>query len=112
MQKFTVSQDDSIYEAFPDIIMLESGRLVCVFTECEHHGNQDNSRLVCKISEDRGRTWSDKYPVTERGRRDAFSIAPDFPFCPTAGSRWSATMSRTARREDGMQTFCGFQTTA
>lgn len=72
MQKFTVSRDDSIYEAFPDIIMLESGRLVCVFTECEHHGNRDNSRLVCKISEDRGRTWSDKYPVTERGRRDAF----------------------------------------
>ena len=72
MKTFIVSRDDSIYEAFPDIVMMPSGRLVCVFTECEHHGNRDNARLVCKISLDKGRTWSEKYPVTERGNKHEF----------------------------------------
>lgn len=72
MRKFTVSRDDSIYEAWPDIVLTDSGRLVCVFTECTHHGNRDLARLVYKLSDDRGRTWSDKYYLTERGTRAAF----------------------------------------
>lgn len=72
MQKFIVSRDDSIYEAFPDVAFAKDGRLVCVFTECEHHGNRNSSRLVVKISADRGRSWSEKYPVTERGTNSAF----------------------------------------
>lgn len=72
MQKFTVSRDDSIYEAWPDVVLTNSGRLVCVFSECTHHGDRNLARLVYKISDDRGRTWSDKYFLTEQGKRDAF----------------------------------------
>ncbi len=72
MQKITVSRDDSIYEAWPDIARLPSGRLVCIFSECTHHGNRDLARLVVKFSDDSGRTWSDKIYLTEKGRRDAY----------------------------------------
>lgn len=72
MQKFTVSRDDSIYEAWPDVALCPSGKLVCVFTECEHHGNRDASRLVWVTSTDRGRTWSKKRYLTEKGSAAAF----------------------------------------
>lgn len=31
-----VSRDDGIYEAFPDVALSGSGRLVCAFSECPH----------------------------------------------------------------------------
>lgn len=63
IRKFTVSRDDSIYEAFPDVARAADGRLVCVFAECTHHGNRDWTRLVVTDSTDRGRTWSPKRPL-------------------------------------------------
>ena len=57
IQKFTVSRDDSIYEAWPDVIRTESDKLICVFSECEHHLDRANARLVIRESLDRGRTW-------------------------------------------------------
>ena len=72
VQKFTVSRDDTIYEAWPDVALCRSGRLVCVFTECEHHGNRDASRLCYVISDDRGRTWSEKRYLTEKGSAAAY----------------------------------------
>ncbi|MCF7687755.1 MAG: glycoside hydrolase [Cephaloticoccus sp.] len=65
IQKFTVSRDDSIYEAFPDITLTADGRLLCVFEECTHHGNRDWTRLALTESSDRGRTWSPKRGLTE-----------------------------------------------
>ena len=72
IQKFIVSKDDSIYEAWPDMIQTDSGKLLCVFTECEAHANRDNARLVICESEDRGRTWSDKKALTEKGKSNDF----------------------------------------
>ncbi|MFO7637092.1 MAG: sialidase family protein [Clostridia bacterium] len=65
IQKFTVSRDDSIYEAFPDLVLTASGKLVCVFAECTHHGDRSFTRIVTRHSNDRGRTWGEKMPVTE-----------------------------------------------
>ena len=31
LQKFIVSKDDSIYEAWPDLVQTDSGKLICVF---------------------------------------------------------------------------------
>ena len=31
LQKFTVSRDDGIYEAWPDLVLTVGGRLICVF---------------------------------------------------------------------------------
>jgi hypothetical protein len=65
IQKFSVSRDDSIYEAFPDVTLTADGRLLCVFEECTHHGNRDWTRLALTESSDRGRTWSPKRALTE-----------------------------------------------
>lgn len=64
IQKYTVSRDDSIYEAFPDVTLTADGRLLCVFEECTHHGDRSWTRLALTESSDRGRTWSPKRALT------------------------------------------------
>ena len=65
LQFFTVSRDDSIYEAWPDVALTTSEHLVCVFAECTHHADRGYTRIMHTRSEDRGRTWSPKQPLTE-----------------------------------------------
>lgn len=66
MQKFIVSRDDSIYEAFPSLVLTRTGRLICVYTECRHHKDRDLSRIVYRTSDNRGRRWSEVHALTER----------------------------------------------
>lgn len=68
IQKHVVSRDDSIYEAWPDVTLLPSGRLLCVFAECNHHLDRNYTRIMLCHSDDRGRTWSAKRPITEPTR--------------------------------------------
>lgn len=68
IQKFTVSNDPAIYEAWPDVALTDSGKLVCVFSECTHHGNRDYTRIMLADSDDRGRSWTPKRPLTEGTR--------------------------------------------
>ena len=76
MERFVVSRDDSVYEAFPDLVQTVSGKLVCVFTECAHHLDRTGARIMITESADRGRTWSPKRPFTEKGtREDNFNCA-------------------------------------
>ena len=72
IEKFVVSRDESVYEAWPDLIKTVSGKLLCVFTECEHHICRKNSRIVITESLDRGRTWSEKRPVSEESNQEFF----------------------------------------
>lgn len=65
IQKYTISRDDDVYEAWPDVTLTPSGRLVCVFSECTHHGDRSYTRIMLTDSMDRGRTWSPKRPLTE-----------------------------------------------
>ena len=46
IQKYIVSRDDSIYEAFPDVALTPSGKLVCVFAECTHHADRSYTRFA------------------------------------------------------------------
>ena len=64
IEKFTISRDDSIYEAFPDVVLTPTGKLLCIFTECTHHRDRSNSRLMLAESRDRGRTWTPKRALT------------------------------------------------
>ena len=64
IRKFPVSRDDSVYQAWPDLVLTRNGRLVCVFSECTHHGDRSYSRISLVTSEDRGRTWTSKRPLT------------------------------------------------
>lgn len=72
MQKFIVSKDDSIYEAWPDLVQTDSEKLICVFTECDHHLERNNSRIMLTESLDHGRTWSVKKPLTEKGSQNNY----------------------------------------
>lgn len=72
MQKFIVSKDDSIYEAWPDLVQTDSGKLICVFSECEHHLDRKNARIMMCESSDRGRTWTSKKPFSEKCKSDDF----------------------------------------
>ena len=65
IQKFTVCRDDNIYHAWPDLFKTKSGKLLCSFTECEHHTKRSDSRVMMVESLDRGRTWSQKRPISE-----------------------------------------------
>ncbi len=62
---FAVSRDDAIYEAWPDVALTPAGRLVCVFAECTHHADRGYTRMMFTVSDDRGRTWAPKRPLTD-----------------------------------------------
>jgi len=70
VERFIVSRDDSIYEAFPDVALTASGRLVCVISECTHHRDRSYTRIVYTTSDDRGRSWSAKHALSEPLRGD------------------------------------------
>lgn len=72
IEKFTVSNDKTIYEAWPDLVLTNSGKLICVFTECTRHSDRQNSRLALVESCDRGRTWSEKKYLTEKCNADYY----------------------------------------
>ena len=65
IRKFPISNDPNIYEAWPDVVLSDSGKLICVFSECTHHGNRSYTRVMLTESSDRGRTWTPKHPLTE-----------------------------------------------
>lgn len=65
MQKFAVAADDKWYLAWPDLTLCPSGKLVCIFSECTHHGDRSYTRIMLSDSHDRGRSWSPPRPLTE-----------------------------------------------
>ncbi|RAV05469.1 sialidase family protein [Paenibacillus sp. YN15] len=64
LETFIVSRDDTIYEAWPDVVLTDSGKLVAVFSECTHHHDRSYTRIMLADSGDRGRTWMPKRPLT------------------------------------------------
>ena len=68
IQKFSISRDPDLYEAWPDVVLTDAGTLVCVFSECIHHTNREYTRIMLTESADRGRTWSPRRPLTEGTR--------------------------------------------
>lgn len=76
MEKHIVSKDPGVYEAWPDVVQTENGRLVCVFAECTHHEDRSGARLAICTSDDRGRTWSTKRYLTEKGTKTDYFNCP------------------------------------
>ena len=68
IRKFIVSRDDTIYEAWPDVVLLPSGKLVCVFMDCTHHADRSYTCVMVTESTDRGRTWRPKRLLSEPTR--------------------------------------------
>lgn len=76
LKKFTISRDDSVYEAWPDVVLTNSGKLICIFSECAHHADRNGARIILKKSADRGRTWSEKIYFTEKGTKENYFNCP------------------------------------
>lgn len=65
IEKFTVSRDDSVYEAFPDVVLTPTGRLICIFSEMTHHTDRSYTCVMITKSDNRGRTWTPKEGLSE-----------------------------------------------
>ena len=64
IEKHVVSRDENVYAMAPDLVLLPSGKLICVFAECTHNADRSYTRLVLTESTDRGRTWTPKRALT------------------------------------------------
>ena len=58
----TIARDDSLYEAFPDICLLPSGKLLCIYRESDAHV-AGNARIMLIESDDRGHSWVNARPL-------------------------------------------------
>lgn len=76
IQKFTVSRDDNICHGWPDLVLTKGGKLICVFSECVGHLDRSLQRLMICESSDRGRNWTEKKTLTERGDKTNFFNCP------------------------------------
>ena len=72
MEKIRISRDAEWYEAWPDVTRCPDGRLLVVFTQCVHHGDRSNSRLMLIESSDDGRSWGRKRALTSESRGKGF----------------------------------------
>jgi sialidase-1 len=63
--KYVIARDDSVYECFPDVVLLKSGRLVLVYRESDSHSASDFTRVVYRTSDNRGMTWSEKHVLSD-----------------------------------------------
>ena len=73
MEKFRISCDTRWYEAWPDVTLCPDGRVLVVFTQCVHHGDRSNTRLMLTESADDGRTWGEKRALTPESAGTQFS---------------------------------------
>ena len=46
------------YLSFPDVALTGDGELVTIYREADEHVAEERSRLLCRRSRDKGRTWS------------------------------------------------------
>ena len=63
IKKFSVSKNDNVYEAWPDVVLTHNNKLICVFSECKHHVDRGETNIVIKQSSDRGRNWGEKTKI-------------------------------------------------
>lgn len=63
VEKFTVSNNSNCMEGWPDLIRLNTGRLLLVYNECTSHVNRDHTFIIVRTSDDEGQSWSDRIQV-------------------------------------------------
>ena len=65
-----IDRDDDIYQAYVDVALTNSGKLVCVWRETAAHAAGTWSRLVMKNSSDLGKTWSQRMILDDGAKID------------------------------------------
>ena len=64
-RKVLVSRHSSLYQAWPDIVLSNSGKLIVTFMRCVHHSDRSYTALCLTESTDRGRSWSEPQVLVE-----------------------------------------------
>jgi sialidase-1 len=67
IEKLPIPQDDGFFHGWPDVALLQDGRLLAVYNECNAHCDRRHSRIQLLESRDRGRSWSAPRPLTPPG---------------------------------------------
>ncbi len=65
IEKFTISRNDGFMEGWPDMIKLQTGRILVVYNECTAHSNRNGTHITMRLSDDNGITWSEKQYIGE-----------------------------------------------
>ena len=65
-----IDRDDDVYQAYVDVALTTSGKLICVWRETAAHASGNWVRLVMKQSLDLGETWSDRTVLADGSRID------------------------------------------
>ncbi len=79
IMRYDVSNDPNVYEAWPDLLLTKTNKLICMFCECTHHGLRTYSRIAFCESTDRGKTWTKKKYLTEATHSEDASVFWDCP---------------------------------
>ena len=68
VEKFTIARNDQVYECFPHMCRLQSGRIMLTYRESNGHVASDYCRLIVRYSDDAGYTWSERQVIRDEDR--------------------------------------------
>ncbi len=72
IRKFTVSRNETYHQGWPDLVRTRTGRLLCIFSECESHRFRNDCHIMLIESDDDGATWKNRRPLTELTQKDDY----------------------------------------
>jgi len=68
VEKFIIARNDQVYECFPHMCRLQSGRIMLTYRESNGHVASEFNRLIVRHSDDAGHTWSERYVLRDEDR--------------------------------------------
>ena len=79
IEKFTISRNDDLYECFPYICRSRTGRIILTYRESNGHVASEFCRLIVRISDDVGRTWSEAQVIRDEDKSTGVLITWNCP---------------------------------
>ena len=87
IEKFTVSRNDDIYECFPYICRSRTGRIILTYRESNGHVASEFCRLIVRISDDAGHTWSEAQVIRDEDKSTGILTTWKLPQNPATQRR-------------------------
>lgn len=79
VKSFTISRDDSTYECFPSLTRCSNGRIVLVYRESDGHKAKKYARLIVRVSDDNGESFSDRKVLVATEQTDGVLLKYNCP---------------------------------
>ena len=65
IERFTIARNDEVYECFPHMCRLASGRIMLTYRESNGHVASEYCRLIVRYSDDAGHSWSERQVIRD-----------------------------------------------